>query len=264
MRMKRSVLSVALALAMTSPLYADVTIKATGTGKGMGMSGSMPTVTMIKGMKMRVESGDGDKTMISIYDVENQKLYMFDNKKKEADVWDMAAFSGEVGKAVQIEGMTMSVKPNGQTKVIGGKTAQGFDINAMVPAMIGGEKGMKMTVNMTGKAWIVKGAPGTADYINFYKAAGERGFIFTDPRAAKGSPGQAKAMAEMYEEFSKLGGLPYESETNIKLGGEGPMAGMMAKMGNVTVTSTVESVDTAAIPDSMFAPPAGYKLNQKK
>jgi len=262
--MRRSVLSIALALAMTSPLYADVTIKGTGTGKGLGMSGSMPTVTMIKGMKMRIESGDGDKTMISIYDVENQKLYMFDTKKKEADVWDMAAFSAEVGKAVQVEGATVTVKPNGQTKEVAGKTAQGFDMNAMVPAMIGGEKGMKVTVNLGGKAWIVKGAPGTADYLNFYKAAGERGFIFGDPRAAKGSPGQAKAMSEMYEEFSKLGGLPYASEMDIKLAGEGPMAGLMAKMGNVTVTSVVTSVDTASIPDSMFEVPAGYKLNQKK
>jgi len=51
---------------------------------------------------------------------------------------------------------------------------------------------------------------------------------------------------------------------NMKASGEGPMAAMMAKMGNMTMTTTTESVDTTAISADMFAPPAGYKLNSKK
>jgi len=35
-------------------------------------------------------------------------------------------------------------------------------------------------------------------------------------------------------------------------------------MGNVTMTTTVDSVDVAPLADDLFAPPAGYKLNQKK
>jgi hypothetical protein len=70
-------------------------------------------------------------------------------------------------------------------------------------------------------------------------------------------------MAQMYAEFAKLGGLPYESDMHIKLQSEGVMGGLMAKMGSVTTTSNIESVDTAPIADSQFQPPADYELKQK-
>ena len=259
--MKKILVAAGLSMLMAAPLSADVTIKAMNTGKMMGMGGEMQTTTYVKGMKMRVDTVQGDKVLTSIFDVENQKLYMFDNKKKEADVWDMAQFSAEVAKAVSVQDIKSSIKPNGQTKQIAGKTANGYDVMVTVPAEM---SGMKMTMNLTGVTWVVKGAPGTADYVAFYKAAAEKGWIFTDPRAAKGQPGQAKAMSQMYEQWGKLDGLPYATDMNIKASGEGPMAGMMAKMGNMNMTTTTESVDTAAISADMFAPPAGYKLNSKK
>ena len=240
-----------LMLAVSAPLLADVTINGTGTGKGLGMSGNMVTATYVKGQKMRVDTVTGDTTRSMIFDVENQKLYMFDNKKKEADMYDMAAFAAELGKAVEVGAITSSVKPNGQSKQVAGKTASGYDMDISVPASIGGAGGMKMVVKMTGPAWIVKGAPGTADYVAFYRAAAQKGFIFSDPRAAKGNPGQAKAMARMYEQFADIGGIPYETMMDIKPTGEGPMAGMMAKMGSMSMTQVVESVDTAAIPAEM-------------
>jgi hypothetical protein len=121
-----------------------------------------------------------------------------------------------------------------------------------------------MTVMITGPLWIVKGAPGTAEYINFYKGAVEKGWIFSDPRGAKGNPGQAKAMAEMYRQLAATGGIPYEQEMNVKMGGEGPMASMLAKMGNITSTQTVQSVETGTLAADLFAPPAGYKIKEQK
>ena len=43
--------------------------------------------------------------------------------------------------------MKASVKANGQTKQIAGKSAAGYDMEVVVPATMGGEKGMKMTVS---------------------------------------------------------------------------------------------------------------------
>lgn len=262
--MKRAILSVGLALALAAPVFADVTIKQTTTGKGMGMSSGGTTITFIKGMKMRSDMVSGNITRTTVFDVENQKMYIFDSKKKEADVWDMAAFTAEMSKSVQVDEMTASVKANGKTKEIAGKTANGYDMEISVPSTVGGREGMKMTIMLTGPMWVVKGAPGTKDYMAFYKAAVEKGWIFSDPRAAKGSPGQAKAMAEMYKQLAETGGVPYETEMNIKLAGDGPMAGMMAKMGGMSATTSVQSVDTASLDAALFAPPAGYKLNQKK
>jgi hypothetical protein len=251
-------------LLISSAASADVTIKQTMTGKGLGMSGTSASTTYIKGMKLRTEMVTGDTTRVTIFDVENQKMYGFDTKKKEADVWNMQEFGAELNKSVDPGQMKATLTPNGQTKTIAGHTANGYDLLITMPATLGGEKGMAMTVTLTGPLWVVKNAPGTKDYNGFYKAAVEKGWIFSDPRAAKGSPGQAKAMAEMYRQMSETGGIAYETTTDIKMSGEGPMAGLMSRMGNVSSTATVQSIDTNPLSDDLFAPPAGYKLNQRK
>jgi hypothetical protein len=262
--MKFALLGIVVALTLALPAYADVTLKQTVTGKGLGMSGTMPTTVYIKGNKMRTDTEVGDRVQTQIFDVDAQKMYMFDSKKKEADVYDMAAFAAELGKSVDTANMKASFTANGKTKQIAGKAAGGYDLEITVPATMGGSKDMSMTMNLTGPVWIVKGAPGTADYAHFYKAAVEKGWIFSDPRAAKGQPGQAKAMAEMYRQLAAAGGIPYETEAQLKMSGSGPMAGLFAKIGNVTFTTATTSVTAGSLSDDLFAPPAGYKLNNKK
>lgn len=262
--MKNAFVGLILGLALAVPAHADVTVKQTTGGKGMGMSGNAQAVTYIKGSKMRTDTIMGDKTQTMIFDVDAQKLYMFDSKKKEADVWDMAAFGQEISKSVDASNMKASFKPNGQTKQVAGHTANGYDMEISMESAMGNSKDMTMTVTLSGPTWIVKGAPGSADYARFYKSAVEKGWIFSDPRGAKAQPGQAKAMAEMYKQMADTGGIPYETEMQIKMGGSGPMAGLLARMGNMTMTTTVNSIETAPLADDLFAPPAGYKLNQKK
>lgn len=262
--MTRSMLVTIAALSLATPAFADVTIKSTMTGKGLGMSGTTTSVTYIKGNKMRSDSVSGDTTRSVIFDLDTQKMISFDSKKKEADVYDMQKLAADMSQHVQASDMKASVTPNGKTKTIAGQTATGYDAEIVVPATMGGRDGMKMTVSLTGPMWVVKGAPGSAEYMNFYKTAVDKGWFFTDPRAAKGQPGQAKAMAEMYRQLAATGGIPYEQEMNMKMGGEGPMAGLMAKMGNVTMTTTVTSVDAATVSAELFAPPAGYKMKEQK
>jgi hypothetical protein len=262
--MRHLALAAVAIVAFTASARADVTMKQSTATKGMGQSGTIQTTTYIKGLKMRSDAVIGESTRTTIFDVENQKMYMFDSKKKEADVWDMAAFGAEMGKNVDPSQMRTSFKANGQTKEIAGKAAQGYDMDIAMPTTMGGASGMKMTVMLTGPAWIVKGAPGTDDFMRFYKGAVDKGFIFSDPRAAKGQPGQAKAMSEMYKQLAATGGIPYAQDMEIKMSGEGPMAAMMAKMGGMTMSSVVQSVETGDVAADLFAPPAGYKLNTKK
>ena len=262
--MKRWIIAALVAIVgSAAPAFADVTMKSSGSGKGLGMGGDMTSTTYIKGNKMRTDTVIGDRTMTMIFDVDAQRLYSFDSKKKEADAWDMQAFGSNMNQSVDTAGIKSSIKPNGQTRQIAGKTATGYDMEMSVPAMMGGKGGMKMTMILSGPIWIVKGAPGTAEFINFYKGATEKGWIFSDPRGAKGNPGQAKAMAEMYKQMAAAGGIPYEQEMNFKMSGDGPMAGMMAKMG-MTMTTTVTSVETTALAADLFAVPAGYKIKEQK
>ena len=262
--MKLIFIGTVLALGLALPAHADVTLKQTTGGKGMGISGTTNGVTYIKGNKMRTDVVIGDKTQTMLFDVDAQKLYMFDSKKKEADVWDMASFAGELSKAVDVSTAKASVKANGQTKQIAGQSAAGYDMEVSMQSALGGSKDMMMTVTLSGPIWIVKNAPGSADYSRFYKAGVEKGWIFSDPRGAKAQPGQAKAMAEMYRQMAEIGGIAYESDMQIKMSGSGPMAAILSKIGNVTMTTKVDSVEVAPLADDLFAPPAGYKLNPKK
>lgn len=262
--MKHVMLAAIVAVAVAAPARADLKLTEATTGKGLGMSGNIASTTYIKGLKMRVDTNRGDKVESMIFDVENQKLYMFDSKKKEADVWDMADFGKQIGMMDSGTG-TASFKPNGQTKQINGKTATGYDMSIVMPTTMGDAKnGMQMTVNLSGTTWVVKGAPGSADYAKFYMAAADRGFIFVDPRGAKGQPGQAKARTQMYRQMAATGGVPFETQMNIKMSGEGPMAAMMARVGNIEMLANTQSAESVQLADDMFAPPAGYKLNPKK
>jgi hypothetical protein len=251
-------------VAPVATAFGDVTIKSTTSGKGMGMGGTATATTFIKGNKMRTDTVAGDTTRSVIFDIDTQKMISFDSKKKEAEVVDMQKLSAEISKNVQTSEMKATVTPNGKTKPIGGHTATGYDMEISLPATMGGRDGMKMTVHLTGPIWVVKGAPGTSDYMNFYKNAVEKGFFFSDPRVARGQPGQAKAMAEMYRQLAATGGIAYEQEMNVKMSGEGPMAGLMAKMGNVTMTTAVSSVQAGTLAADLFAPPADYKIKEQK
>ena len=79
----------------------------------------LPATTYIKGNKMRTDLQMGDKIQTTIFDVDAQKMYMFDSKKKEADVWEMAAFGAQLGQQVDATNIKASVKPNGKTKAFG-------------------------------------------------------------------------------------------------------------------------------------------------
>lgn len=266
--MKHAFAALLLSLAVALPASADVTIKMKTGGKGMGMSGDSAGTAYIKGNKMRSDLQMGNKTQTTIFDLDAQKMYIFESGKKEADVWDMGEFAKQMGTSINTAKMEASIKPNGQTKMFGSHTAEGYDMSISVPAGMGGNQDMQMTVTLAGPVWIVKDAPGADEYANFYKAAAEKGWIFSDPRAAKGQPGQAKAMAEMYKQFADIGGIAYESDINVKMdmggAGGGFMAGMLAKMGNMSMRTEVTDVTTGPLSDDLFAPPAGYKLNTKK
>lgn len=266
--MQQFIIAILLSAAVVAPAFADVTIKMTTGGKGMGMSASSSGTTYIKGNRMRTDLQTGNRTQTTIFDLDAQKMYIFESGRKEADVWDMAEFSKQITAAVDVSQLKASIKPNNQTRQFGSLTANGYDMEISMPTSMGGNKEMMMTVTLAGPVWIVKNAPGAADYTAFYRTAVEKGWIFGDPRAARAQAGQAKAMSEMYRQFAEIGGIAYESDIQVKMSmdgaGAGPMAGMLAKMGNMSMQTKVEDVQTGPLADDLFTPPAGYKLNNRK
>ncbi len=248
---------------LAAPAVADVTLTSQVTGKGIGKAAESQSITYIKGLKMRTDSTLGGTPTSTIIDVETQKFISINHKKKEASVIDMAQFRHELDKSVKGGEAKASLKPNAEKKEIAGRACHGYDISVAMPMAIGDDTSMTMV--MTGPVFIAKGAPGSADYAAFHHAAAERGFIMTDPRAAKGAPQQTKGMTELYKAMADTGGIPYFMEMNMKIEGGGPMAGMMNKMmGGSAFSNTVTAVSTDAIPGDKFEIPAGYKVKDAK
>lgn len=258
--MNRMLVTAVLALASSAAAQADVTLRATVTGESAVLSGKTASVTYIKGLRMRAEAASEKFSTVSIYDVDAQKMFILDAKKKEATVWDMGAFAQEMGKAVDTGNVQAGMTANGQKKAVNGQNADGYDIHIVVPTTIGGSP---VVMDLDGVSWIAKGVPGSAEYSAFYKGAAERGWIFSDPRVAKASPGQAKAMAQMYTEFAKLGGLPVLVDMSMTASGDGPVAAMMSKMGAIKTVTVIDSVEEGTLDDALFQVPPDYTLKTR-
>jgi len=253
--MFRSLCTAALVVLLATPAIADVTMKSTVTGGKM----SGESTSYIKGLKMRTDSTVGGTPSSIIIDLEAQKFISLNHKKKEAVVNDMAKFRQDLDKMVKGAQAKSSLKPNGQTRDVSGRSCTGYDMNVAIPMAMG--EGMEMTMVMSGPVFIAKGAPGSDDFKRFYLAAAEKGFIANDPRAAKAAAQHTKGMTELYKAIADTGGIPYLMETAVKIDGGGPMGAMMGKMmGGMGFTQTITDVSTDAITVDKFDVPADYKV----
>jgi hypothetical protein len=236
-----------------------VKVAATNSGKGLGQAAGGQSVTYVKGNKMRAETQVGDNTFITVIDLDAQKMISLNPKKKEAEVYDLAKMRADLEKSIGAAEAKVSFAPNGQTKTVMGMSCQGYDVSISMPT---GQQGMEMTMVLAGPVWIAKGAPGFADYATFYKAAAEKGMFFSNPQQAKAQPAQAKGLAEMYRAIAGAG-MPLEQEISIKMEGSGPLAGMMAKVGNMSMSSTVTAISTDPLGEDLFAVPGDYKVKNR-
>jgi Domain of unknown function (DUF4412) len=242
---------------LVAPAQADVTIVQKTTGKGAGEQ-----TTRIKGNKMRIETVSGDNTTAVLMDLDTQQMTMLDVKKKEAVVMPVAQLQEAMGKAGATVNIKSKVTPTGEKKTVSGYPCTVHDIAIAMPFVMGEGGEAAMTMLMQGPACLSKELPGQAEFSRLYKTAAEKGFIFTDPRAAKG-PGasMAKGVAELQKAIAEAG-VPIEQTTTIKLDGQGMMVGMMNKMIGGSTTSTLVKVDEETIPADLFTVPADYKVKK--
>jgi hypothetical protein len=261
MRLRTALVALGIAACATTA-SADVKMVTQMSGKMMGRNPSGETVTYIKGARMRTDQTMGGNQLSTIMDVDAGELISINHKNKEVEIWNIAELAKTMqGSGVSASGVDVKITPNGATKEIAGYKASGHDMIVSVRAQMA--EGMAMTVTISGPAYLSTDAPGVKDYASFYEAAADKGFFFGDPRAAKAQPGNAKGMMALYRTMAEKG-IPLESRQVIKLSGDGPMAGMFAKMGGGEINSTVSSISAEPLSDDVFAVPAGYKVKRQK
>lgn len=260
--MKNLMAGVALAgllVAMTTPLSADLTITARTSGKGIGQAAEGESLTYIKGLKMRVDGKVMGTDTSTIFDVGAHTMTSIDHKKREATTFQMSQFAEQLLK-VSDSDMKVDLTATPRTREILGRTC--IEHTIAVTVAFSPIPDQKINIVMRGPVWLAKDAPGHEDSAAFYKAAAEKGFIFSDPNLIKMAPGQAKGLSAMYQSMAAAG-MTYGSDISITFEGAGPMAGMFKKMAS-SMSTEVTAVATGPLADDLFAVPAGYAVKTGK
>lgn len=267
--MKRLLAAAVLIGAFAGSAYADVTIKMTTTGPSMapgargGRGGGEGTTEVtqtwyIKDGKARIDMVLTGHQRSTIFDPVARQLIRLDPETREATISDLGKIAEQAQQFVEMNQMKVSMTPTGETKQLLGQTCTGYMLSVVMP-MGGRGNPDAMTMTLGGPVWIAKDAPGTKEFVAFFKAAAESG-LFLSGGGRGGQPGvNERGMTAMYKALSDAGGIPYEQEIQVKLEGTGPMADMARSMGQLPSTVTkVTSVSTDPISDDLFQIPAGY------
>jgi hypothetical protein len=240
---------------------ADAVLAARTGGKGLGMALEGDTVTYLRGAKMRSDATVRGENLSTIIDLDQQTFTSINHKKREAEIWDMASIAAELGKIADSD-VKVDLKPTGETREILDQRCEGYEVRVAVAFALG-DADQRLTILMNGPVWVARNSPAKADYAAFYTAAAQKGLFFSDPRAAKAQPGQARGLTALYRRLAELG-VVYASELQIRFEGSGMLAAMMNKMGGSSMTTTLTKVSVEAVPDDVFSVPAGYKTKKSK
>jgi hypothetical protein len=243
--LRAAALLVAIVL-LPVPVFADVTMKMTMATTGGPASVEMTSVTFIKGMKMRSDINVTGQDMSVFLDVAAKRQVMVNNLTKE--VTDLG--TALENTPVNLGEVAASVNPNGQTKVVLGRTCAGYAVEYSMPMTMMGET---ITMVVSGVAWVAKDAPGAAEYMAFSKAAAAAGL--TTATVAQGP--QARGFASLQTALTE-NGIPLEQEMQLKITGTGQMAQAMAQsgVGATTITVKVTEISIDLIPADTIAMPA--------
>ncbi|HEV7609741.1 MAG TPA: hypothetical protein VGO61_20570 [Steroidobacteraceae bacterium] len=261
-----SVLAVGVTTLLVAAAHADVTVTTTAAGKASFINVDGEGVHKIKGTRMRSDQALKGKIQTLIIDIDGRRFVDLDDKKKSAVVTPLDAIADELAK-VGTGAMQATLTKTAQSRQIAGYPCTIYDVNLTLPFSPTGEMGQGMDLNMvlSGTVCLATTVPGLADYQAFYQASADSGFIFGDPRAAKSPTGaaQAKAYAALTRKMAEAG-MALESHVTISATGDGPMAGMFAKLAKSDITTTVTKVEAGSLPADAFEIPAGYKVKTQK
>ena len=253
-------------------------------------AGDQMTKHYLKGQKMKIDNGG---TAI-VMDFDGQTVTTINNNSKTYSVKKFSDL-GEALKQSDVD-LKVSVQKTGQTKNINGYNASEAVMTMDIDSPQAQKAGMKMRMEM--EMWISPDVPGSQELHAFYER--NRGRFPWSALAGGGNPGMQKAMADVQRKLAEMNGVPVLQVIKMKPGGDAAQAAQMqqgmaqararleemqkqggpqaaaaaqalARMGAMSPGSggslfetTVEAsgFSTAAIPDSVFAIPAGYQKTE--
>ena len=240
----------ALVLLAAPPALADIGVTMTMSMNAGPMAVNGEIVTRTNGKHMRADTKVMQQELSIFFDGAAKQVWMVNHLTKEITAADPNQQAGNL--PVTLGDVVVSVKPNGQTKAILGRTCKGYSIDVSLPMTMNGET---ITVKMAGVSWVSDSGPGVEEYKAVSKAAAESGFASGSFLGQAGP--QAKGLIEMQKVLTDAG-LPMSQELTMTFEGTGQAAAAMSQMGAMTMTTAVTAISLDPIPADVFVLPAGY------
>ncbi len=246
--MKRALLVLAVSVITASAAFADVTVVVSVVVSAAQMSADGTMTSYAKGAKFRADTNVSGQSITVLSDAASKQQWMINHGTKEIAPFDPQ--KALAGMPVSFGEAKASVKPNGETKEVLGRTCQGFLVEVTMPMTIAGET---IVLKMSGPAWVARDGVGVAEFKAAQKAFSDLGM--STSMLAQGP--SAKALAEVNKVLGAAG-VVMEQQNQMTMEGTGQMAQMMGQMGGMTMTLRVTAISTDPIPDAKFALPEGY------
>lgn len=264
MRPRLTGLVLACALALGAPVRADVTVSAKSTLRGSGSSSQGRSVTYVKGHRMRTDLVVNGETRSIVIDLDAGSYVSIDYRARTAEEYTASTVGADLDR-ISDRDVAVSMTPNGQSRQIAGEPCTGYDLSVAVTTSLSPPGGTPepLTIRIAGPVFVAERTPARKEWTAFYDAANARGrFTNVDPRTARVQPGQARGFAAIYRRIAQLG-VSYAQDLTLTFTAGGPLGATLARMGQSTFSTEVESVSTAALADDLFGVPAGFAVTNR-
>jgi hypothetical protein len=238
---------------VANQLWGDVLISESTVGAAGRHRVEGTRITMIKGLKMRVEAKVGKDVVVVLYDAAACQEISLNSRKREARIRKFSELREAAERSVPKERVTSSIAPTGGREDVGGKSCDENAFTIRVPILKDGGP----VLVMTGKACVAKDVAGAEEYSAFALAADKEGLVLGFTSSNPVFVALARAETTVYRIVAELGGIPLKLERNIRFEG-GFLAALLNRSAG-TRSSQVISVSVDSLPPEEFGIPAGWK-----
>lgn len=238
----------------TLPVRADIRISKRGTTTIPNSNRASWTRTIeIKGLKMRLESGQGMSSRVTIYDLESGKRFRFSPSSKEVFELDLKPVSKRWKERIIQSKIQRVIRPSGAKYEVLGLGCDEYAFDFQAPISVDGYA-PKQIAHDSGTVCLSQNIAAGAEFANFVHEAGRRGYVV--------------AVAVLSPTFSPIGSYFFGEEPNfivlsgVTKCGYDSLPGAQNPSSAVEDTWTVTEIRSESIPDEDFRIPHDWNLRR--
>jgi hypothetical protein len=220
-----------------------------------GKSTSAGTRTIeIKGLKMRLQTGQGTQSRVTIYDLESGKRFRLSTSSKEVFELDLSPVSKRWKERIVQNKMQRVIHPSGGKYEVSGLHCDEYTFDFQAPISVDGHA-PKQIAHDSGTVCLSQNIAAGAEFANFVHEAQKRGYVL--------------AVAILSPTFSPIGSYFFGEEPNVivlsavtKFGYDSYPGAQNPSSTAIEETWTVTEIKSESISDEDFQIPHDWKLKR--